>query len=149
MKKNRKDNKVRSLNNPNQMKNMVEIPMYGPNQGLKPIEYEALNKLVELEDELRERCMDFLKKSNPDEYNASYMDSVIERIIIEAIKYIKMQRNDHINLISVTLDKVHRGDLIKCRRRLENLQHDKEINQRKLEKYRKIYHSGTSLEEGE
>lgn len=77
------------------------------------------------------------------------MDSVIERIIIEAIKFIKMQRNDHIHLISVTLDKVHRGDLIKCKRRLENLQHDKEINQKKLEKFRKIYHSGTSLEEGE
>lgn len=62
MRKNRKDNKARSLNSPNQMKNMVEIPMYGPNQGLKPIEYEILKKLLELEDEFRDRCMEFLKK---------------------------------------------------------------------------------------
>ena len=52
MRKNRKDNKARSLNSPNQIKNMVEIPMYGPNLGLKPIEYEILKKLLELEDNL-------------------------------------------------------------------------------------------------
>ena len=104
-------------------------------------------QLAELEATFKTQCMEFLCKSNPDEYNSSYMDAVIERICVDAIKFVKVQRCDHVYTIMKLLKSMHNGDYIKCKRKLEDFKRDKEINLEKLNKYRTIYYHGTSLAE--
>lgn len=139
----------KSINDPNQINTDVEIPVYAPNQGLSPKEYQISTQLAQLESSFETLCMDFLKKSNPDEYNSSYMDAVIERIGIDAIKFVKVQRCDHVYSIVKLLDEMHMGDHIKCTSKLENFKRDKGINLAKLNKYKRIYYHGTSLAEEE
>lgn len=137
----------KSINDPNQINTTVEIPIYAPNQGLSPKEYQVSAQLVQLESDFKALCMEFLSKSNPDEYNSSYMDAVIERICIDAIKFIKVQRCDHVYSIMKLLDEMHHGDYIKCTSKLEDFKRDKETNRAKLNKYKTIYYHGTSLAE--
>ncbi len=139
--------KKKSINNQNEINTSVEIPMYAPNQGLAPKEYRLSGQLNSLEVTFRDKCMDFINKSNPDMYNSSYMDAIIERVCIEAIKFVKIQRNDHIQTIMKPLNDMHNGDYIKCKRKLEDFKHDKEKNIKELNKYKRIYYIGTSLEE--
>ncbi len=137
----------KSINDPNQINTTVEIPMYAPNQGLSPKEYQISAQLVQLEATFKTHCMEFLNKSNPDEYNSSYMDAVIERICVDAIKFVKVQRCDHVYSIRKFLSNMHNGDYIKCKSKLEDFERDKETNRAKLNKYRTIYYHGTSLAE--
>lgn len=137
----------KSINDPNQINTTVEIPVYAPNQGLAPKEYQVSAPLVELEESFKLHCMEFLGKSNPDEYNSSYMDAVIERIREDAIKFVRVQRCDHVYSIKKLLNDMHDGDYIKCKSKLEDFKRDKEANRVKLNKYRAIYYQGTSLAE--
>lgn len=94
----------RSINSPNEINTSVEIPMYAPNMGLMPKEYQISPQLNDLEKRFKELCESFLSKSKPDEFNSSYMDAVIERICIDAIRFVKVQRCDHEQLIMKALD---------------------------------------------
>lgn len=137
----------KSINSQNEINTSVEIPMYAPNQGLVPKEYQLSGQLNSLEVNFRDKCMNFINNSNPDLYNSSYMDAIIERVCMEAIKFVKIQRNDHIQTITKPLNDMHNGDCIKCKRKLEDFKHDKEKNIKELNKYKRIYYAGTSLEE--
>lgn len=137
----------RSISNPNEISTSVEIPMYAPNMGLMPKEYQVSPQLHNLEVRFKELCEDFLSRSNPDEFNSSYMDAVIERMCVDAIRFIKVQRCDHEQLIMKTLNAMHIGDYSDAMNKLEYFLRDREENARELEKYRRIYWSGTSLEE--
>lgn len=149
MKKHRKIKKIqqKSINDPNQINTTVEIPVYAPNQGLFPKEYQISAQLAQLEAIFKMHCVEFLSNSNPDEYNSSYMDAVIERICVDAIKFIKVQRCDHVYTIRKFLNDMHKGDYVKCKRKLEDYKRDKEANSIKLKKYKEIYYHGTSLAE--
>lgn len=125
----------------------IPIPMYAPNVGLMPKEYQISPELNDLEANFKKLCEDFLKKANPDEFNSSYMDAVIERICVDAISFIKVQRCDHERLIRKVLDIMHRGDYIDARNKYQYFMEDKEENAKELRKYRRIYWAGTSLEE--
>ncbi|MBR5800458.1 MAG: hypothetical protein IKY23_10410 [Lachnospiraceae bacterium] len=150
-KRNRKFKNVpaekKSIHDPNQINTTVEIPMYAPNQGLSPKEYQISAQLAQLEATFKTHCMEFLSKSNPDLFNSSYMDAVIERICEDAIKFVKVQRCDHVYTIMKLLNDMHDGDYIKCKSKLADFKRDKETNLVKLNKYKKIYYHGTSLEE--
>lgn len=137
----------RSINNPNEINDSVEIPMIAPNMGLRPKEYQISPQLNELERKFQSLCEEFLSKSNPDEFNSSYMDAVIERICIDAIKFIEVQRGDHEQLILKVLETMHYGDYIEAKKELQYFLEDRETNARKLEKYRRILWHGTSLAE--
>lgn len=137
----------KSIHNPNEIITSVEIPMYAPNQGLCPKEYQLSDRLDELEGTFEERCKDFLTKSKPDSFNSSYMDAVIERVCVDAVKYVRVQRTDHVQTIMKQLNDMHSGDYCKCKSKLEAYRKDKERNNRELSKFRKIYYSGTSLAE--
>lgn len=137
----------RSIHDPNEVNTSVEIPMYAPNIGLMPKEYQISPQLNNLEINFKELCMDFLKKANPDEFNSSYMDAVIERICVDAISFLKVQRCDHERLIRKVLDVMHQGDYVDARNKLQYFMEDKEENAKELRKYRRIYWAGTSLEE--
>lgn len=139
----------KSINDPNQINTTVEIPTYAPNQGLSPKEYQVSVQFAQLETTFKALCMEFLSKSNPDEFNSTYMDATIERVCIEAIKFIKVQRCDHVYSIRKLLNDTHSGDYVKCKRRLEDLKRDKEKNGMELRKYKAIYYKGTCLEEEE
>lgn len=152
MKKNKKKHEnvsvdKKSINDPNQINTTVEIPIYAPNQGLSPKVYQISAQLAQLEGSFKTYCMEFLSKSNPDEYNSSYMDAVIDRICVDAIKFVKVQRCDHVYSIMKLLNDMHNGDYIKCKSKLEDFKRDKETNRVKLNKYRMIFYHGTSLAE--
>lgn len=154
MKKKMKQNSVdsrptekRSINNPNEINDSVEIPMIAPNMGLRPKEYQISPQLNELERKFQSLCEEFLSKSNPDEFNSSYMDAVIERICIDAIKFIEVQRGDHEQLILKVLESMHFGDYIEAKKELQYFLEDRETNAREPEKYRRILWHGTSLAE--
>lgn len=137
----------RSINSPNEINTSVEIPMYAPNMGLMPKEYQISPQLNDLEKRFKEMCESFLTKSNPDEFNSSYMDAVIERICVDAIRFVKVQRCDHEQLIMKALDAMHNGDYSDAKNKLQYFLEDREANARELEKYRRIYCAGTSLAE--
>lgn len=59
--------------------------MYAPNMGLAPKDYQLSPKLTELEETFEGICKAFLKEANPDMFNSSYMDAIIERTIAEGI----------------------------------------------------------------
>lgn len=94
----------KSINEPNELNtSAVEIPMYAPNMGLAPKDYQLSPKLTELEETFEGICKAFLKAANPDMFNSSYMDAIIERTIVEALKFIRVQRCDHERLITENL----------------------------------------------
>lgn len=65
----------KSINEPNELNtSAVEIPMYAPNMGLAPKDYQLSPKLTELEETFEGICKAFLKAANPDMFNSSYMD---------------------------------------------------------------------------
>ena len=111
----------RSINSPNEINTSVEIPMYAPNMGLMPKEYQISPQLNDLEKRFKEMCESFLTKSNPDEFNSSYMDAVIERICVDAIRFVKVQRCDHEQLIMKALDAMHNGDYSDAKNKLQYL----------------------------
>lgn len=77
----------KSINEPNELNtSAVEIPMYAPNMGLAPKDYQLSPKLTELEETFEGICKAFLKAANPDMFNSSYMDAIIERTIVEAFE---------------------------------------------------------------
>ncbi len=137
----------RSINNPNEINTSVKIPMYAPNMGLTPKEYQISQQLNDLEERFRDLCMEFLSKSNPDEFNSSYIDAVIERICIDAIRFVKVQRCDHIRLIMKSLNAMHNGDYSDAKNKLQFFLSDREANEMELAKYRRIYCAGTSFAE--
>lgn len=101
----------KSINEPNELNtSAVEIPMYAPNMGLAPKDYQLSPKLTELEETFEGICKAFLKAANPDMFNSSYMDAIIERTIVEALKFIRVQRCDHERLITENLMAMHKGD---------------------------------------
>ena len=101
----------KSINEPNELNtSAVEIPMYAPNMGLAPKDYQLSPKLTELEETFEGICKAFLKAANPDMFNSSYMDAIIERTIVEALKFIRVQRCDHERLITENLMASSRGD---------------------------------------
>ena len=152
MKKWKKNSKVmpaemKSIHDPNLLNTTVEIPMYAPNMGLSPKEYQMSEQLVQLETSFKEKCMEFLNESGADEFNYSYMDAIIDKVCEEAIKFLKVQRSDHVYSVRKLLNDMHKGDYIKCKSKLEDFKRDKETNRMKLRKYKAIYYHGTSLAE--
>ncbi len=145
-----KNMEKRSINNPTEVNTEIDcIPVYGPNQGLTAKEYQLSPQFNDLEANFKSYCMEFLEKAKPDAYNASYEDAVIERICVEAINFIKVQRADHVRTITKLLDNMHNGDYEKCKCRLENFKRLREENAKELALYKRIYRAGTSLEEME
>lgn len=140
----------RNINRHDEINTSVEIPTYAPNQTLVPKEYMMANKLSELESTIEKKCLEYFEKVGPkglDPYNSSYMDSVIENAVMEALAQIDIQRADHIHSIIKSLDDLHQGDKIVC---LNNLQHYKdelEEVEMNLERCNKVFYRGTSFEE--
>ena len=140
----------KSIANPNEVTATVEIPTYAPHQGIVPREYQISPKMAELEASFWNLCLESLEKLNSDVWNSTYMDATIERICVEAITYLRVQRTDHILSITKLLDDMHRGDRIKAEAKLVNHKQEKESVEAKLRKYRRVYHYGTCFaEEGE
>ncbi len=137
----------RSINSPNEINTSVEIPMYAPNMCLMPKEYQISPQLNDLEKRFHELCIDFLSKSNSDEFNSNYVDAVIERICVDAIKFVKVQRCDHEQLIMKALDVMHNGDYNAAKNQLQYFLEDRKQTETELSKYRRIYWSGTSFSE--
>ena len=82
----------KSINEPNELNtSAVEIPMYAPNMGLAPKDYQLSPKLTELEETFEWICKAFLKAAKHDMFNSCYMDDIIERTIVEALKFISVQ----------------------------------------------------------
>ena len=154
MKKKMKQNSVdsiptekRSINNPNEINNEVKLPVYYSNMGLMPKEYQISPHLNDLEKHFKELCESFLSKANPDEFNSSYMDAVIERMCVDAIKFIMVQRCDHEQLIINSLNDMHNGDYCDAKIKLQLFQNDRDENTHELAKYRRLKWAGTSLAE--
>lgn len=140
----------KSINEPNELNtSAVEIPMYAPNMGLAPKDYQLSPKLTELEETFEGICKAFLKAANPDMFNSSYMDAIIERTIVEALKFIRVQRCDHERLITENLMAMHKGDYCVVMSKRELCIADREENEKALMKYRLILWSGTRLSEEE
>lgn len=147
-KKNNSDNsaETRSINNPNQINDSVVVPLYIPNLGLQPKEYQISAMLSALEKDFKEFCYDFLTKSNPDEFNSTYVDAVIDRMREDSIKHIDVQRVDHVRLIESTLKSLHDADYKKAKEKLETLKEERDFIKKEIKKLRHICWSGTSLE---
>lgn len=155
MKKNKKKKSVdstlterRNINNQNEINSEVKIPVYYSNMGLRPKEYQISSQLSDLEERFKELCERFLSKANPDEFNSSYMDAVIDRICIESINFINVQRCDHEQLIVKSLNNMYNGDYCDAKIKLQIFLNDRDENARELEKYRRLKWAGTSLAEG-
>lgn len=155
-KRNKKDKKDKfinrqmkstSISNPYDISTYVSIPMYAPNIGLTPKEYQISPQLNDLEIGFKSLCIEFLSKANPDQFNSSYMDALIERVSLDCIKFIKVQRADHERLISDTLQVMYKGDYCAAQNKLQYFLDDKEQNKKLLSKLRKILWAGTSLSE--
>ncbi len=121
--------------------------MYAPNMGIEPKEYQFSPDLNDLITRFQSICMEFLNKANPDEYNSTYMDAVIDRICLESIDFLEVQRIEHKKLINKLIQAMHEGDLNDANNKLDQFLSDKEEIDRELTKYRRICWAGTSLEE--
>ena len=137
----------RSINTPNEVNTQVEISSYAPNIRIEPKDYQKSEILNNLATNFDGICLNFLSKANPDEFNSSYMDAVIDRSCIEAIEFMKLQRSNHEKLIKTIIHMMHQGDYDDATHKLEDLLKDKEENERLKAKYRMICFKGTSLEE--
>lgn len=144
---NSRPTEMKSINNPNEINGEVKIPVYYSNMGLMPKEYQISPQLYGLETRFKELCVDFLADSNSDENNSSYMDAIIDRMCVDAIKFIKVQRCDHEQLIMNLLNNMHNGDYCDAKIKLQYFLNDREENERELAKYRRIKWTGTALAE--
>ena len=140
----------KSINEPNELNtSAAEKSKNAPNMGLAPKDYQLSPKLTELEETFEGICKAFLKAANPDMFNSSYMDAIIERTIVEALKFIRVQRCDHERLITENLMAMHKGDYCVVMSKPETATSEREENEKALMKYRLILWSGTRLSEEE
>ena len=149
--RNRRDKKEnpikKNINNQSDVNTEIKIPYYAPNAGITPKEYYISPMLLSLEEEFEARCKKFIKEASPDRDNGSYMDCVIQMFENEAIDRIKVQREDHIRVISNPINNMHKGDKIRCTRKLNDYREELRNKLEELELLRKIYYRGTIYEQ--
>ncbi len=130
-------------------KEEISIPLYDPHGDYTVPHYKISVNLANFVDNEERICTDFLEKSNPgpDQNNGSYMDAVIEMVVNETKKLIIFQRQEHINMISFPLSKMHRGDQIMYQRELERRKNHLEELKKDLNMVNKVFYRGTVYEE--
>jgi len=141
----RKKEESHNINKANKVKTRVEIPTYAPNQSLTTSEYMQSPMFTDFERNIYKECYKFIEKAKPDGNNGSYMDARLNKLCEEAVKFIKVQRNDHIHTISKPLNDLHTGDLTKLKKKLLSFEKAREEVEHDYSLYKKIYHAGTSL----
>lgn len=131
------------------VQNTVEIPSYAPNQGLAPTDYEICEDFLFFEKGFEEFCWKILDTGCCDRYTDSYVDDVIDMQAEVAVASILSQRAEHVAKIEKALNALHKGDAIKIESKLESYKKEKVINDKNLEKFKRVYYAGTSLEREE
>ncbi len=144
---NNKREKAKGFNDSSKFENSVPIPTYVPNQSLQPKEYLLSPSFVNFEGDFEKRCIKFLNKAKVDQFNGSYMDAMIQKMVKEALAHLSVQRGEHIDLITNLLRRMHVGSKIKCQSKLEQaLREQKELDC-EMKKIKKIYYHKTSFGE--
>lgn len=125
----------------------VEIRNYAPNVSLTPQDYMLSARLSELELNFRSIVQSFFKNTNIDEFNASFIDGVILSAEQEALADLCQQKADHEGKINHLIEKLWRGDKIKAEAKLAQNRSELQECERELERLKRIYYYGTSMEE--
>lgn len=124
----------------------ITIPKYAPNLGLQPKEFEMTEMFRTFVDGFDGSCIDFLKNTDSDEFNGSYIDAMIQKAGAEIIVSLGLQREDHKNLIISTLKKTSQGDLEKCNGKIGQLEQEKTEVLSEIAEIIRILNKGTSFE---
>lgn len=143
----KKRKSIRNGKSSSGVEEFVKVPIYAPNLGLRPEQYQKISELTEFEESFDKRCAEFLKTANPDQCNGTYMDAEIDHICDKAIASLSYQYVNHLNLINTLLKRVWRGDRIKGEAKLAWTLNERHEVERELIKLQAIYWKDTSLEE--
>lgn len=127
----------------------VRIPTYAPNLGLQPVDYLMSPQMKGFSSNFEEKCKEFIKNTNLDEYNGSYFDAVIEKVCNEAIVNLTLQRADHVSVITTLLEKMWMGDRIKIEAKLEQAIVEVEAVEKRIRKFERICWKDTNFIEEE
>ena len=125
----------------------VKRPVYAPNMCIHPKDYEASDCFSALEASFESRCREYIEKASLDMFNGNYMDNQIEACLQEAIQDIYRQRKDHVVTIHRILAKIHDGDRVMGRQKLEKFRREREACERELDRLKKAAYKGTCYDE--
>lgn len=150
MRTKKKKEEEKNISKGTELQENVAIPVYAPNTSLRPRDYLLARTMSKLEENFEETCKDFLKNTQPDKYNGSYMDAIIQKAGEEAIISLTLQRAEHISILNDLLDKLWLGDKIKGQAKLDQAMNERKEVEKEIQKLQRIYWKGTSfLEEQE
>lgn len=112
----------------------------------RPRSYNYPMCMTEFETAFREEAMKCIEKGNLDEFNASYMDARIQYVLDQSLEALRLQREQHRDLICNSIENNIRGQIAYLQHQLESVLHEKKRAQEEYRVYEKIYHKGTIFE---
>lgn len=125
----------------------VNIEPYAPHQSLSAVPYLEPQSMVNLKLNFETRVTEFLNKTSPDQYNATFVDRIVDRARAQAIRELDTQRTEHSRTIERSIASLWKGDLHLYEKLLSDYDEEYQKRLKELKQLRKIYHKGTSYEE--
>ena len=125
----------------------VSIEPYAPHQNLGPLPYTVPVAIRDLDSCFPSKVSEFLSNTNPDQYNATFADNLIEHARNQALVDLDKQRIDHIRTIERSISSLWKGDEFNYKQKLADAEEEYQQVEKRLEKLTQIYQKGTALEE--
>lgn len=127
------------------LEDSVEVPSYSPHD-FKPLDYNPGEEWNSFEENFEKICLESMAKIKPDEFNGTLMDPLIKTKVELALQEIWKQSNAHQLLIKENLRKLHQGDEICARDKLQHYEEDYQNLISTLTQDREVYYKGTPWE---
>ena len=127
------------------LEDSVEVPSYSPHD-FKPLDYSPGEEWNSFEENFEKICLESMAKIKPDEFNGTLMDPLIKTKVELALQEIWKQSNAHQLLITENLRKLHQGDEICARNKLQHYEEDYQNLISTLTQDREVYYKSTPWE---
>lgn len=122
------------------------VQPYAPHAGLTPVSYEAPKVLTQLEDTFDAQVIEFLQKADPDQFNGSFFDPLIQAVETRALTDMEQQKLVHKNTIDSLIAGIWTGDQKRIQNRKANAKEELQEVEMELRAYTRISRKNTALE---
>ena len=126
---------------------IVDIEPYAPHQNLEPVPYRDPKAMEDLKLSFADHVSEFLNRTDPDQFNSTYVDNIVDCAKNQSMRELDSQRAEHVRTIERSITSIWKGD----RHYYETLiqKYDEELPKREneLRNWKKLRSKGTAFEE--
>lgn len=125
----------------------VNIEPYAPHQNLSAVPYLEPRAMADLKLNFESQVNEFLNKTNPDQYNSTFVDRIVVRAREQALSDLDIQRTEHAHTIERSIASLWKGDQYLYEKMINDYDEEYEERLKELKQLKMIYYKGTSYEE--